>query len=322
MDESTLESLIGLNQEQLVGSIGIPDYAGWHNGYYVIVYEGAKRYQTEVLMISQYGGESVDVGPTKIVYCYVLGLDDSDIVQNYESIVGDPDGTSARDRPDRKLGLSDSCLEAVWTPGERDGVSAETAAFKRAQRLGNQLDLETRAKQGDRKAAFELASEFDDFTYVKVLAQEGDREAAFEMVSEFDDFTFVKVLAQKGDTVAAFALYELLAEERQTFAEAWGWLCMAANGSNGEAQGWVGHWHRSVIWQSGIERLDWLRNETGIQPDDRVAYMWYSLAELNGYIPARRKRDYVEADISSDEKSQAEQMVRDWKPGAGCVSSS
>ena len=53
----------------------------------------------------------------------------------------------------------------------------------------------------------------------------------------------------------------------------------------------------------------------GLQADARVAYMWYTLASQNGIADATSFRGAASAQMNHEEIRQAEQMVRDWKPG-------
>jgi TPR repeat protein len=120
----------------------------------------------------------------------------------------------------------------------------------------------------------------------------------------------VQSLAEQDDMKAA------IESERQMTSDAWKWLCMIANSGHGEAQRSVGNWHRTLTWQSRGERLEWLRDEVGIQPDNRAAYMWFTLADANGNLSALSQREgSLKADMNPEEIGQAEQMVRDWKPG-------
>jgi len=55
--------------------------------------------------------------------------------------------------------------------------------------------------------------------------------------------------------------------------------------------------------------------ELGIRPDNRMAYMWYTLADRNGHTEALSYRNALTTFMSPEEVAQAEQMVRDWQPG-------
>ena len=137
IDESTLDAQTGVSRMSVIETLGRPpDYVGQSDGYNVFVYEGRKSYETDLHLIgpSQLFSPTVDVGSTDIVYCYLLELDGNGIVRKHETIVGEPDGTPTRDNPNRKVGLVENCLEAVWESGEREAVLADTAAFHQTLR--------------------------------------------------------------------------------------------------------------------------------------------------------------------------------------------
>jgi len=147
-------------------------------------------------------------------------------------------------------------------------------------------------------------------------AEQDYTKAAIEIAALMGIYALLESQAEGGNTNAAFALYLELSSKRQSTSAAWKWLCMIANSGHGEAQRSVGNWHRTLTWQSGAERLGWLRDEVGIQPDNRVAYMWYTLADANGNLSTLSQREgSLKADMTPEEIGQAEQMVRDWKPG-------
>ena len=168
-------------------------------------------------------------------------------------------------------------------------VAAKEARIK-ADRKARIVDLKRRSKRGDIGATIELA----DLT---------------------GNFTPLKVLAERGNTTAAFALYEMLSRRTETSVSAWRWLCEMANKGYGKAQAEVGYWHRSSVWQySGDDRLKNLPN-INVKQDNRTAYMWYTLASINGDPEASSEREYVIRDMLASEVIEAEKMVRDWKSG-------
>ena len=174
----------------------------------------------------------------------------------------------------------------------RLGPPGETPAFKEVQRTADhQADLEARAKQGDTEAIIELAVLTGNLPQLKAMAESGNSEAAY-------------------------ALFEPLSGDRETTIEAWRWLCKSANAADGKAQEKVGFWHSMAVWlPGGGPTFQWYREEVGIQPDNRIAYMWYALADSNGDSNASDGREFVKADMTPEDIVQAEQMVRDWKPG-------
>jgi hypothetical protein len=209
-------------------------------------------------------------------------------------------------------------LEALERRAERDARSAAELA----RDTGNLSSLEKLASEGDSDAISEwvsitgtvsgaaaLARTSGNLTYLEDLAKAGNPEAALE---------FAKVTGNPKylNPDASFALYKDLSGERQTFKQAWSSLCKAANSGDSEAQQEVAMWHRESMWSSAdSEQLEWLRDDIRISPDNRLAYMWYTFAGAQADANALWLRNFVEEDMTSEEITQAQQYIRDWKPG-------
>jgi hypothetical protein len=149
----------------------------------------------------------------------------------------------------------------------------------------------------------------------RVIKERVDAERAKQEAKNPQDRVYdLRVLAQQGSLKAAYELYKLLAEVGETPVEAWRWLCKAANQGYVDAQFEAGYWQRSVVWEwwakSEVPRTAWMR-EAGIGPDDRVTYMWYTLAAVNGHSHPPYGRQAVASDVTPEEITKAEQMVRD-----------
>ena len=131
-------------------------------------YQGEKHFSTDVVwIVGGMGGAAggvINTGKTKVLYCFVIELDEDHIVHGNQVIDSALVGTR-RDSSDDSVAPIADCSEAVWKPDDRKEVLTKTAY------------LEVQAEAGDRAAALVLASEFDDLTYLKALAKEGDREA-------------------------------------------------------------------------------------------------------------------------------------------------
>ena len=135
------------------------------------------------------------------------------------------------------------------------------------------------------------------------------------------DMAYITALALEGEPVAANELYERYFWRTQTHTEAWKWLCVEANKGNGKAQEQAGRrYYRSETEPPSPGEPQRAPEETGIRPDNRVAYMWYTLAFMFGNSDALQMRGTLAEDMTPAEIEQAEQMVRDWKPG-DCPSS-
>ena len=77
IDEAKLDSLIGLDQDEVIRQIGWPDYSGPRGHSYGTLYQGEKRYSTDVYFVfvappNDVDGTRIDTGNTKVLYCQVL----------------------------------------------------------------------------------------------------------------------------------------------------------------------------------------------------------------------------------------------------------
>jgi TPR repeat protein len=376
IDETTLESLIGLSETEVIERIGQPDFSGPRGLSYMMVYQGEKIYSTDIYVGGvgamgpipfPYAGKA-DTTYTNVFHCFVMELNQNHVVQGYNVVDNTPRGTR-RDSTDEQVTPIANCAEAVWEPEERNEILAMRAAADREARIaeleaqaeqgntdaavelaeltGNLAPLRTLAEKGDRDSAIELARLTGETTgTLRALAENGDRaaaiflarlqkesgpliflaekgdyEAAHILAAEFDDYSYLTRLAKEGDYVVAYEQYLNFRNtgEPSEFSAAWNWLCSAANAGYSKAQAEVGFRHRSSSWdawrgwnENGLELL----RKVGVRPDDRIAYMWYTLAVSTGDRSTRNARDYYVAKLLTNvEISQAEQMARDWKPG-------
>ncbi len=164
--------------------------------------------------------------------------------------------------------------------------------------------IRTLAEQGDRDAAFELAWNFDEPKFIRTLAEQGDAQAAIELAKGFNELGPLKELAEQGDAQAAFNVYEQTIYRKEPTKEALKWLCVAANAGDAEAQKILAHLHR--LW--GV------KEGYGIKENNRIAYMWYTLAAASG-ADTLGSRSIVAEEMTTEEEAEALEMVRDWKPG-------
>ena len=90
--------------------------------------------------------------------------------------------------------------------------------------------------------------------------------------------------------------------------DVWPLLCTAAEAGHAGAQMELGFWQRAdlKVPEEFSEPLE---------KDNRLAYVWYRLAELNGG-DATNARQYVANLLTEEERTQANEMVRNWRPGA------
>ena len=136
------------------------------------------------------------------------------------------------------------------------------------------------------------------------------------------DFATQCELAQRGDAVSQLVLFRVLVEDSERVGEAWEWLCRAANQNYAQAQEELADWYSEDKWSKWSTRpstyygrgMTWLMSK-GIAPDNRISYMWLSLAAANGDGFIRSRRDLTARYLQSEELVQAEQMINNWKPG-------
>ncbi len=390
IDDATLQSLVGLSEKDVNSRLGTPDFVGPRGRAYLMVYEGEKHYPTRmaVYVYPYFGGVS-DPVMSKDLVCYVIELDDNRVVQDYETKQQDVVGVAKPDSAEYITEPIDDCSEAVWKPGQREGVLTKIAylhmqaeggdrvsAFTLASEFNELIYLKELARNGNREAAFKLANDFQDPSALSALAELGDREAAEELVkltgksvrplqemaengdlaaaivlaryakdleplkslAENSNYEAARILenefevyilrendilleneAENGNLSAAYALYQRLRLRRDTTVTAWRWLCSAANAGYAKSQAEIGSWFRSAtweIWEDWNENSIHLLRYAGIEPDNVIAYMWYTLAIVKGDESALTVRDYYVAEsLSDNEIAQAKQMAREWNPG-------
>lgn len=116
--------------------------------------------------------------------------------------------------------------------------------------------------------------------------------------------------AVAGDPRAQFRLGLYYEGVRQPEAERW--VCRAANQGFARAQAEMGHWYNED------RRREDLWPFIGLSPDDRLAYMWYSLAVANGDRNADHFRERLrDGRMSPSQLAAARALVVAWQPG-GC----
>ena len=94
-------------------------------------------------------------------------------------------------------------------------------------------------------------------------------------------------------------------------SDAWGWVCRAANAGYPQAQLQLGHWYnedrnREDLWPF-----------ISLRPDNRKAYVWYSLAADNGNLFAAQLRDRLARnDMTAEQVAAARERLARWSPGS------
>jgi len=118
--------------------------------------------------------------------------------------------------------------------------------------------------------------------------------------------------ADQGDTSAQFYLGGMYSEGRgvpQVYTEAARFYQMAAERGDGQAQYNLG--------------LAYARGE-GVEQDLVKAHLYFNLAaaRLNprGRAAAAKNRDHVAAEISPEQREQAQKLAREWQPKTAAAS--
>ena len=118
IDDKTLESLIGLDQNEVHARVGYPDYSGMRGDFYVMVYEGETRHSTEVYAFVSGGysggGGKIDEGTSRTLHCQVLELDVERVVEDYDVMVRPAVGISARHDSGYVMEPASDCAKVVW----------------------------------------------------------------------------------------------------------------------------------------------------------------------------------------------------------------
>jgi len=113
--------------------------------------------------------------------------------------------------------------------------------------------------------------------------------------------------ADRGDVEANYTLGRLFSAKERRDAEHW--MCQAANKGHAKALLQMGHWYnedraREDLWPY----ID-------IAPDNRDAWVYYSLAARRGEVIGDTYREtLVESGMSEQQLRAAEQRLAAWKP--------
>jgi hypothetical protein len=122
-------------------------------------------------------------------------------------------------------------------------------------------------------------------------------------------------LADEGDAKAMYRVYLGMRDDYIEPVAAWKWLCQAADRGYENVQIEVAYWHRESNWEfAQPERIEWLL-DAKIRADDRIAYLWYTLAAKGDEKRLRIRDNLFSETLSEKEMAEAKDMVSKWKPG-------
>jgi hypothetical protein len=122
-------------------------------------------------------------------------------------------------------------------------------------------------------------------------------------------------LAEEGDAKAMYHVYRGMRNDHIEPVSAWEWLCKGADLGYENAQIEVAYWHRESNWEyARPNRIEWLR-KAKIRADDRIAYLWYTLAAKGDDKRLRIRDNLFSETLSEKEIAEAKDMVSNWKPG-------
>jgi len=107
--------------------------------------------------------------------------------------------------------------------------------------------------------------------------------------------------AEKGNPIAQFILgfmYENGEDVPQDFTLANTWYHKAADQDDADAQNRLGEVYRD--------------GDLGVNPDQTLSYMWFSLAQRSGYRDALGKRNMIAESMTSSQIEAAKKLLEDW----------
>lgn len=170
-----------------------------------------------------------------------------------------------------------------WIVGE--DVDRET--YERLKDDGGRLYVLTVYRDGDKEAYITTRENY-----------EGAREAATRAFEP----NALRERAETGDASAQIGLGLLYSEGNgvpQDDAEAAKWYRRAAEQDDADAQMYLG-----ILYAEG----------RGVSQDFVLAYMWLNLAAIQGNTDAFGGRDLAAAEMTPEQITAAQKLVREWKP--------
>ena len=155
---------------------------------------------------------------------------------------------------------------------------------------------------------------------LRLRAEAGDSEAQYEMAQlvetkSAEQLMWTRLAAHQGHAEAQFDMAQL---SESGSAEQSMWTCLAAHRGHAEAQHQMGQFHDESA-DSGNQDLV-------------AAYVWYSLAEVNGFwetgseyrkttaggwaccFPTRTRREILAEQLGPVQTAEAERLVAVWQP--------
>ena len=121
--------------------------------------------------------------------------------------------------------------------------------------------------------------------------------------------------AVKGDPESQYKLFIIMSNEYIEPISAGEWLCKAANKGHNKAQKEVGFWYKESVWNiAKPERKAWLQ-KAGIHANNKVAYIWYTIAAKEDPDRLRTINDQFLEKLSDGELAEAKEIIRNWRPG-------
>lgn len=156
------------------------------------------------------------------------------------------------------------------------------------------------ARNGDNYAAVLHAIWTDKIEIIRRQVGGVDLEKAIETAENTGN---IELLVQLGKSVQVdpdeqMRLYDLV--RKVDFSLSLFLLCETADSGHPEAQLEVGHW---------------LRNSSAIRRNIKRAYVWYNLPTRHGHNWNEWELRQIKAEMTSQQLSEAEQMLADWQPG-------
>lgn len=160
-----------------------------------------------------------------------------------------------------------------------------------------------------------IAIEAVKYPEIRRKAYDNDVDSALDLARLYHELDPLIRIANRSNSVDSSELFIRSTLPLYDIPEATRWLCSASNEHVGKAQLKLGFWHLPDIWEAMEADEQAALRSAGLQANARVAYMWYTLAGQNGIADATSFRGAASAQMNHEEISQAEQLVRNWKPG-------
>ena len=163
------------------------------------------------------------------------------------------------------------------------------------------------------QAAYERKDYKAAFTGFKRLAEQGDASAQFNL-----GLMYAKGTGVPKDDQQALAWYRKAAEQGDARAQvSLGFMYTTGTGVPKDDQQALA-WYRKAVEQgnaAGQQALGMMyANGSGVPKNEELAYFWWLLSSAQGNGSAVKNRDIVEKNLTPQQRENAQESARNWKP--------